>query len=88
MLREFCRESGLVIAAGGGAVTTPENRDIMRQNSTVVFIKENLNISIHRIGLFPKQREQNRSTANGQDFMKAGVTYQYKTGIRLKPLRR
>jgi len=42
VLREFCRESGLVIAAGGGAVTTPENRDIMRQNSTVVFIKREL----------------------------------------------
>ena len=42
VLREFCRESGLVIAAGGGAVTTPENRDIMKQNSTVVFIKREL----------------------------------------------
>ena len=42
VLREFCKESGLVISAGGGAVTTPENKDIMRQNSTVVFIKREL----------------------------------------------
>ncbi len=42
VLSEVCKESGLVIAAGGGAVTVPENKDIMRQNSTVVFIKREL----------------------------------------------
>jgi shikimate dehydrogenase len=42
VLAKFCRESGLVIAAGGGVVTTPENKDIIRQNSTVVFIKRKL----------------------------------------------
>lgn len=42
VLSEVCKESGLVIAAGGGAVTRPENKDIMRQNSTVVFIKREL----------------------------------------------
>ena len=42
VLTQYCRESGLVIAAGGGAVTTPENRDIMRQNSKVVFTKREL----------------------------------------------
>lgn len=42
VLAQFCKESGLVISAGGGAVTSPENKDIMRQNSTVVFIKREL----------------------------------------------
>ncbi len=42
ILTEICKESGLVIAAGGGAVITPENKDIIRQNSTVVFIKRKL----------------------------------------------
>lgn len=42
VLARFCKESGLVIAAGGGVVTTPENKDIMRQNGTVVFIKRKL----------------------------------------------
>ena len=36
------RESGLVIAAGGGVVTRPENRDPMRQNSTVIFLRRPL----------------------------------------------
>ena len=34
--------SGLVIAAGGGVVTRPENRDPMRQNSTVIFLRRPL----------------------------------------------
>lgn len=36
------RESGLVIAAGGGIVTKKENLYPMRQNSTVIFLKRNL----------------------------------------------
>lgn len=36
------KEPGLVIAAGGGAVTRPENRDPMRQNSTVIFLRRDL----------------------------------------------
>ena len=42
VLRELCRESGTVIATGGGAVTVPENRDILRQNSAVVFLERPL----------------------------------------------
>ena len=38
------RESGLVIAAGGGAVTRPENRDPMRQNSTVIYLRRDLSL--------------------------------------------
>lgn len=38
VLREICRESGCVIAAGGGAVTRAENLDIIRQNGTPVYI--------------------------------------------------
>lgn len=41
-LAEFCKQSGLIISVGGGAVTKPENRDIIRQNSTVIFIKREL----------------------------------------------
>ena len=37
------KESGLVIAAGGGIVTRPENRDPMHQNSTVIFLRRSLN---------------------------------------------
>jgi shikimate dehydrogenase len=42
MLARFCRESGLVIACGGGAVTVPENIDVMRQNGRLVYLRRPL----------------------------------------------
>lgn len=37
ILSEVCKKSGFVIATGGGIVTVDKNRDIIRQNSSVVF---------------------------------------------------
>ena len=37
-LCEVSKESGLVIATGGGVVTRPENLDPMRQNSLIVWL--------------------------------------------------
>ena len=48
MLREVTKESGKIIATGGGVVTVPENFDLIRQNSICVFLdreKEKLDIS-------------------------------------------
>lgn len=42
VLSETARESGLVIAAGGGIVTRQENLDPMRQNSRVVWLRRDL----------------------------------------------
>ncbi len=42
VLEALCKESGLVIAAGGGVVTRQENWDLLRQNSFVVFIRRAL----------------------------------------------
>lgn len=42
MLAEACKENGRVIATGGGIVTRPENRYIMRQNGIVIWIKRDL----------------------------------------------
>ena len=38
----LCRESGKVIATGGGAVTRVENYPILRQNGTVIYLKREL----------------------------------------------
>ena len=38
VLEQFSKLSGKVIATGGGVVTRGENRDLLRQNSTVVFL--------------------------------------------------
>ena len=42
MLAQFCRESGLVIACGGGAVTVPENIGVMRQNGRLIYLRRPL----------------------------------------------
>lgn len=44
VLRNLCKESGMVIATGGGAVTIEENYNTIRQNSVVIFIKRNINL--------------------------------------------
>ena len=43
ILTEESKKSGAVIAAGGGVVTRPENRDLLRQNSLVVYLARDLN---------------------------------------------
>ena len=41
---KLSKESGLVIATGGGAVTVESNRKIMHQNSVVVFIERDISL--------------------------------------------
>lgn len=38
VLRAACAESGKIIATGGGVVTMPENRDLLRQNGVVLYL--------------------------------------------------
>jgi shikimate kinase len=38
MMDELTRESDIVIATGGGVVTTPENRDLMRERGIVIYL--------------------------------------------------
>lgn len=44
ILKTLCKESGMVIATGGGAVTIPENKDVIRQNSVVIFLERNISV--------------------------------------------
>jgi len=41
-LRAVCKESGLIIATGGGIVKNPENRRIIRQNGIIVFLDRDI----------------------------------------------
>ncbi|MBO7376698.1 MAG: chorismate mutase [Clostridia bacterium] len=41
-LKNVCRLSGKIIATGGGCVTRPENRDILRQNGKTVLLLRDL----------------------------------------------
>jgi len=42
VLAEEAKKCGMVIATGGGVVTRPENLDLLRQNSLVVYLKREL----------------------------------------------
>ena len=42
VLAAVCKESGRVISVGGGVVTVPENRDLIAQNSTVIFLERDV----------------------------------------------
>ena len=42
VLAEFSRQSGLILATGGGVVTRPENYPLLRQNSTVFFLQRDI----------------------------------------------
>ena len=43
VLADVSKESGKIIACGGGIVTVPSNIDLLRQNSTVFFINRDIN---------------------------------------------
>mgnify|MGYP005910145945 FL=1 len=42
LLEKISKESGAVIAAGGGAVTREENYDLLRQNSCVIWLQRDI----------------------------------------------
>jgi len=42
ILSDETKKSGLVIATGGGVVTRPENLDLLRQNSLVIYLERDL----------------------------------------------
>lgn len=44
VLTELCKKSGAIIATGGGCVTIPENIPILRQNSTIIWLKRDLRL--------------------------------------------
>ena len=41
-LKTLCKRSGLIIATGGGIVTRPENKKIIRQNGTIFYLDRDI----------------------------------------------
>lgn len=44
VLAELGKQSGQIIATGGGCVTRPENRDLLRQNGVLFFLERELSL--------------------------------------------
>ena len=43
-IAEICKESGLIIATGGGCITQPRNYDLLHQNGVVLFLQRDLEL--------------------------------------------
>ena len=76
ILRRYTKISGAVIATGGGAVTRPENIDLLRQNSLVIWLRRDIskltvdgrplsaNVSLEE--MFARRRPLYESSADAQ----------------------
>jgi shikimate kinase len=62
MLTELCQMNGIVLATGGGAITTEGNRILLRKSGYVVYLKTSINTQIART-----QKNQNRPLLENVD---------------------
>jgi len=62
MLQELCDRSGIVLATGGGAITSEENRILLRKSGFVVYLKTSIETQLART-----QKTQNRPLLENVD---------------------
>lgn len=62
MLTELCQLSGIVLATGGGAITSEENRILLRKSGYVVYLKTSVDTQLART-----QKNQNRPLLENVD---------------------
>jgi len=62
MLTELCGRSGIILATGGGAIASEENRILLRKSGFVVYLKTSIETQLART-----QRNQNRPLLNNVD---------------------
>ncbi len=62
MLTELCQLSGIVLATGGGAITSEENRILLRKSGYVVYLKTSIDTQLART-----QKNQNRPLLENVD---------------------
>lgn len=48
MLQELCAKSGVVLATGGGAITSEENRILLRKSGFVIYLKTSIETQLAR----------------------------------------
>lgn len=62
MLNELCAKNGVVLATGGGAIATEENRILLRKSGFVVYLKTSIETQLART-----QKTQNRPLLENVD---------------------
>lgn len=62
MLRELCERNGIVLATGGGAIVSEENRILLRKSGFVIYLKTSIETQLART-----QKNQNRPLLENVD---------------------
>ena len=62
MLKELCARSGIVLATGGGAIASEENRILLRKSGFVIYLKTTIETQLART-----QKNQNRPLLENVD---------------------
>ena len=62
MLNELCQRNGVVLATGGGAIASEENRILLRKSGFVVYLKTSIDTQLART-----QKNQNRPLLENVD---------------------
>lgn len=62
MLNELCQRTGIVLATGGGAIASEENRILLRKSGFVVYLKTSIDTQLART-----QKNQNRPLLENVD---------------------
>lgn len=62
MLQELCERSGIVLATGGGAIVSEENRILLRKSGYVIYLKTSIETQLART-----QKNQNRPLLENVD---------------------
>lgn len=62
MLQELCERTGIVLATGGGAITSEENRILLRKSGFVIYLKTTIETQLART-----QKTQNRPLLENVD---------------------
>jgi shikimate kinase len=62
MLQELCERTGIVLATGGGAITSEENRILLRKSVFLIYIKTTIETQLART-----QKTQNRPLLENVD---------------------
>ncbi|MDC0429865.1 shikimate kinase [Candidatus Thioglobus sp.] len=66
MLADLCEISNIVIATGGGIVIKPENRELLKQNSFVVYLSSSVEQLVNRTARSKSRPLLERSTNREQ----------------------
>jgi shikimate kinase len=78
MLADLCEISNIVIATGGGIVIKPENRELLKHNSFVVYLSSSVEQLVNRTARSKSRPLLERSTDREQtikDILKARESF-------------